>query len=251
MWRWACASRRGTSHLRSRSSRQDAYRCQVAGQNADYIVAVVCDGAGSAEQGATGAYIASRHVCAALTRMINEDVTITEEVCLSMIDDVRDLIGATASRHSLSMREFASTLVACASNGSTSYILHVGDGAVLARRQLSKEWICFSWPETGEYASSTYFLTDAPQPRLRFTSSGLPIEAILVFSDGLERLALDFANRMPYEPFANTMVRPIAELALPGRSKNLSEKLGSFLDSEKVNHRTDDDKTLIAAALSA
>ena len=70
-----------------------------------------------------------------------------------------------------------------------------------------------------------------------------------MFTDGIERIALDFSNNTPYQPFFNRMIGPLLESQNFGKDQNLSKHLSNFLNSENVNSRTDDDKTLILAAL--
>ncbi|MGC8000370.1 protein phosphatase 2C domain-containing protein, partial [Salmonella enterica] len=65
---------------------------------------------------------------------------------------------------------------------------------------------------------------------------------------GIERLVLDFGQRAAHAPFFERMIAPVAGAASSGRNTNLCQALGSYLDSEAVNARTDDDKTLILAA---
>jgi hypothetical protein len=103
-----------------------------------------------------------------------------------------------------------------------------------------------SWPLHGEYASSTYFVTDDPQPNLQFCRSEGEFSDIAVFSDGLERLALDFQNKIAFNRFFDPMFAPLANLE-PGRNRTLSRSLRSFLDSQQVVQRTDDDKSLVMA----
>ena len=73
-------------------------------------------------------------------------------------------------------------------------------------------------------------------------------ESLAVFTDGIERLVLDFADLTPHEPFFSSMIIPVERSEKGGRLSGLSQSLHAFLDSDKVNDRTDDDKTLILAA---
>jgi hypothetical protein len=70
---------------------------------------------------------------------------------------------------------------------------------------------------------------------------------VSVFSDGLERLALDLAAKQPFAPFFDSIISPVAGSALIGKDIDLSSKLDSFLGSDGINRRSDDDKTLVLA----
>jgi hypothetical protein len=125
----------------------------------------------------------------------------------------------------------------------------VGDGGAVGRDQSSGEWRILSWPEQGEYASVTFFLTDDPPARLRIYRPDYAIDALVAFTDGIERLALDFGKRSAFQTFFKNMIPAVERSEATGRDRALSEQLPAFLDSPAVNARTDDDKTLILAAL--
>jgi hypothetical protein len=125
-------------------------------------------------------------------------------------------------------------------------VCHVGDGACAIRNANDQEWQVPSWPAHGEYASTTYFVTDEPHPNLRVSHANGTFSDIAIFSDGLERLALDFARQVAFKPFFDSMLKPLSGLT-PGRDRHLSTGLRKFLDSSLVTDRTDDDKSLIIA----
>jgi hypothetical protein len=114
------------------------------------------------------------------------------------------------------------------------------------RRNGTQHWEVPSWPLHGEYASSTYFVTDDPEPNLQFWEAEGEFTDVAVFSDGLERLALDFQTKTAFAPFFDPMFAPLANLEA-GRNRALSKGLRKFLDSKQVIERTDDDKSLLMA----
>ena len=126
-------------------------------------------------------------------------------------------------------------------------VAHVGDGAVVARGQ-DGNWRALSWPENGEYASTTYFVTDDPAPRLRIARLAPEFDAYAAFSDGIEDLALDHTAAMPHQPFFRSMIAPLDGNEAFGKDPSLSSALAKFLDSDRVCARTDDDKSLILAS---
>ena len=246
-WKWAAARRRGTSHVKSGLPCQDAFRCVGSGRTG--IVAVVCDGAGSAAYGGAGAALVSRTRSQLALRHLNVSSRVPDdELIWDWIDACRDRIAHAAKRKLASPRDFATTLVCAIVLGEETVLLLIGDGA--AAVYLDGAWMVPSWPEHGEYASTTYFLTDDPTPRLRIVRLGQPVTAIALMSDGLERLALDFTNKLPHGPFFAGIIRPIVELTSQGWSYPLSCKLGQYLDGDAINARTDDDKTIVLAARS-
>jgi len=145
------------------------------------------------------------------------------------------------------MTDFATTVVMAISDGLFTMTATIGDGAIVARRAEASTLDALSWPEHGDYAATTFFLTDAV-PRLRIgVMHDLPIDRIAVLTDGLERLALDFRDRVAHRPFFDVMFSAVASCPEIGRNGALSRHLAAFLECEAVNKRTDDDKTLILA----
>ncbi len=67
-----------------------------------------------------------------------------------------------------------------------------------------------------------------------------------MFSDGIERLVLDFAQAVPFDGFFIPMFASIPN-GSPGRDRGISRGLKNFLDSKTITDRTDDDKMLIMA----
>jgi hypothetical protein len=125
-------------------------------------------------------------------------------------------------------------------------VVHVGDGACAIHLRADPDWRVPSWPVQGEYASTTNLVTDDPEPITNVSYVGGDIAEVALFSDGLERLALDFATKTAFTPFFNSMFNTFPDEG-SGRYKQLSRDLRAFLDGPSITERTDDDKTLIMA----
>jgi hypothetical protein len=173
----------------------------------------------------------------------------SDEELATWFDTTRDLIRAVALRHSREFKDFAATSVSVISTGSQTVIAHVGDGCAVLREAYSGRWIAPSWPQHGEYAATTYFVTDADVLQLKIKRVESEISAFAVFSDGIERLALDFAAKEPSHKFFDKIAAPISASSCKGRDGTLSRSLKAYLGSSAVNSRTDDDKSLVVAVL--
>lgn len=271
-WSWIAASSTGTSHLKHDLPLQDAQACAVVPVNSDsqtcnaeWFVAVTCDGAGSASHGRQGAIITCRTLRQAARRYLAAASTPTAsslqeprltapalpsaETVRTWADEARQRIRAAAQRRGLSARDFACTLVLALSNGQETLVAHIGDGGIVARLADGGTWQALSWPDHGEYASTTRFVTDEPPTPLRTHITRQPIDALALFSDGIERMVLDMATQTPFARFFSTMAAPLPKE--PGKAHTLSSQLKAYLNSEAVNSRTDDDKTLVMAVLHA
>jgi hypothetical protein len=245
-WTWALASCRGTSHAATGTPCQDYSRCILLGPQQDVLLSIVSDGAGSASHGRYGALLICRTIIdEARAYYRSTNAMPTDVVIWSWIDEVRDLIQHVALSRNIDARQFAATLICVLASEEETLILHVGDGAAVVN--IGGAWSVPSWPESGEYASTTYFLTDDPAPHLRITRLSDPVRALAIFSDGIERLALSFAAQQAHSPFFETMVRPVMS-GSRGQNLSLSAALATYLNGDAVNARTDDDKSLILAA---
>ncbi len=212
------------------------------------IFATLSDGAGSAQFGGHGAWLAVRSMTLNMRAHLKKSSSIGDEDLWEWVDAARDVITHVAERREATRRDFAATLISVVSDGNETIIAHIGDGSVVAKLETGC-WQALSWPSHGEYASTTYFITDDPKPRLQITRFSKPLTRVVAFTDGLERLALDFRNGVPFEPFLEAVSTQVAQSQAAARDGNLSRALREFLNSARVNERTDDDKTLLVAAL--
>jgi Protein phosphatase 2C len=247
-WTWASACRRGLSHEQAELRLQDAYKCFVYPSESRPLVIIVSDGAGSAALGGEGASLICRAVTnAARKHFSSSNALPTDELLQRWLDDIRDLLNAAAARRNLASRDLAATLIVFISSGTESVVLHVGDGCAVIKDADSSSWIALGWPCHGEYASTTAFVTDEPRPESSIVRHAGSVSAVSVFSDGLERLALDLKSRQPFVPFFERIIAPVAGSTSIGKDVELSGKLATFLGSDGVNSRSDDDKTLVLA----
>ncbi|PWQ96842.1 PP2C family serine/threonine-protein phosphatase [Leucothrix pacifica] len=241
-WRWAAASKIGTSHLKTGTRLQDAY--SVSKLSTGQLVAIVSDGAGSAEFGAQGAWLTCRHLKVCFREWFYEHESIPgEETVLLWIDDLRDKIAQLSQKRNTTPRQFAATLTLVFSTQDLTLLLQIGDSCATARKNGVWEPLC--WPENGEYASSTYFITDSPSVRLNYITFDSAYDAFALFSDGVGDLSLDEATQTAHPAFFEPMIRPIDKSNEESLLPKLSEQLQTFLASDAVCDKTDDDKTLI------
>ncbi|MGL4260591.1 MAG: PP2C family serine/threonine-protein phosphatase [Afipia sp.] len=251
-WHWAGACSIGSSHIKTGLECQDRASCiALTVDGTQYLSIVVSDGAGSAKEAARGATL----VCSGFQRFLLRHIrthrieAITEEIVADWLDDIRERINVTSATAGLSPRDYAATLVAAVVGPDHAAVVHVGDGATVLRDKNSGEWCVPSWPFHGEWANTTRFIVDDPQPTVDLVHVQGTYDRVAVFSDGLEYLVLDHRNRTAPAPFFERLIRPLTEAQHPGRDRRLSKHLRAYLDSETVCEATDDDKSLILGAL--
>jgi hypothetical protein len=130
---------------------------------------------------------------------------------------------------------------------STSWIAasHIGDGGIVILTE-QDELLSVTKPPIGEYANETTFLTsEGWEDTLQNANFTRPIRGVAAFSDGLQRLALNLPAGEPFPPF----FLPLFALAAEAVDSNPAARLDEFLNSSRINARTDDDKTLLLATL--
>ncbi len=249
-WRVVAASVSGTSHLKNKQLCQDAHHWQVLPNNV--LVAAVADGAGSAVSGKVGAMVA---VEAAIENISRKQVS---RFWLDDDEEVRSLLNEAilaakqavedeAAAGEKQPQDLATTLIITIATPEVVAVAQIGDGMAVAKDRTGN-LLALTIPDNGEYINATTFLTspgalDTAQMRLWREA----IVNVGLLTDGLQMLALNMAVGAPHKPF----FFPLFDFAANVEDKAAAkEQLVKFLRSERITQRTDDDLTLIIAALS-
>jgi hypothetical protein len=148
-----------------------------------------------------------------------------------------------ANRRECKLRELACTVMLAVVGEARAAFAQLGDGAIILSDGDSFRPVF--WPQTGEYANSTFFLSDEDFVDATETSIHADrIDELAVLTDGLQRLALDYSCRVGHPGFFAPL---FGRLRAADDPAELREPLRTLLDSPRINERTDDDKTLILA----
>lgn len=247
-WKHIAACAAGTSHTVTNAPCQDSAfaTCYSAPDNAEYLVIFVADGAGSAVHGGDGADLTCEVGARFFWELIQSGST---DVCSpasaqGVLEAIRAAIESKAHEELKSMRDYACTLVGCVVGPSKALAFQVGDGVLVFREDDSL--VPVFWPETGEYANMTYFVTDeSASEHFQIDVRPSPTE-VSAMTDGLQRLALIFATKEVHPGFFDPMFQVLR--GTPSVDcDTLSEQLFTYLNSDSINSRTDDDKTLVMA----
>ena len=245
MWRLAAANATGRSHVRSGLPCQDRFGFQLLPDGS--LIAALADGAGSAEHGEIGAETAVLSVLSRLQNGLAAGRTDLDSLMYEVAGDARDAVVAVADRHEADARSYASTLLAVALTRHRGAAMQIGDGVIVVKDN-QEDWAWVIWPQRGEYANTTFFLTDEPAlQRLQVESFPTAVTDVALMSDGLESLALRYADQTVHQPFFKGMFQPLLKAAGTDEINGLSDSLQRFLASEQVSSRTDDDVSIILA----
>jgi hypothetical protein len=232
----------GTAHCARNIPCQDAFRFRTFGPRAESLVIVTADGAGSASHSENGSRLACDEF-ARRVQVLEPSQLFTRDTMISLFSDVRSALFVEAERLGVQPREVACTTLLAVVGPTYAAFAQLGDGAIVAGHDQNHRAVF--WPEPAEYANATDFLTDDRFAEiLQFQLTADPISEVAVFTDGLQRLALDFTARAAHPAFFRPLFDELRTAADP---ESLVDPFRGFLDSQRVNERTDDDKTLVLA----
>jgi hypothetical protein len=219
---------------------------------APVLVAALADGAGSADRAEIGSAVATSLFVDIVCQALLDDGASHEryvETLRYAVGETRLALHLKAGHDERAADDYASTFVAAILSPAGGVVGQIGDGAAVVS-DMAGSWRPVHWPDHGEYANTTSFLTqDDALDMLQVTSFDAPVRRIAIFSDGLERLVLDFRSRTAHAPFFDSIFRRLNPRIGCGHIAEVSEGLAALLTSHKVNGRTDDDKSLLCAAL--
>ena len=247
MWRYVGASVKGISHQRSNTPCQD-YSAVIELSSGSLLLLVCSDGAGSAIRSELGSEIACRTLVDEVTRFANLSggiENVTRETATEWVQAIRVELDIQAHAAGLTARDLACTIIAALIGPDSAAFIQVGDGAAVTVSKDDTYKVVF-WPEQGEYANTTIFVAAADAlERLRVDICPEAVKDVALFTDGLQHLALRYESRTAHTPFFAPM---FARLRSEEQWRSLVDPLKSFLGSEAVSKRTDDDCTLVLAS---
>jgi protein phosphatase 2C-like protein len=250
-WRYAYASVAGTSHDKNGSPCQDAGSCRVVETSAGgtVLLAMASDGAGSARRSEEGARLAVElfhdHFGAACRE--HGIAAIDRAFILAWLGRLRRRIAAHAARAGIRSGDFACTALGAVIADDRAVFFQIGDGAIVVSGRHGGEYDWVFWPQHGEHANTTNFVTQREAARaLEIAFHHGPIGDVAIFTDGIERLVLDLKGKTAHAPFFRPLFGWLAGTKPPVKAE-ASPALLHYLGSKQVCDRTDDDKTLIMA----
>ncbi len=246
-WRVVAASVRGTSHERTGQPGQDAHYWGILPEGV--LVAAIADGAGSASLGDLGAVVAAREAVQTIAGRkapLPQDDSGWQPLLTEVLKVAQEAVCVEAIAHEVTERELATTLILIIAVPEFVAAAQVGDGATVVA-DVAGSISGVTAPQTGEYINQTTFLVSPNALNTaQFTVWRGPVAHIAILSDGLQMLALKMPGGTPHEPFFSPLFRFMAQVTDEAVAE---EQLQAFLRSPRVRERTDDDLTLLLAAL--
>lgn len=244
MWAAVSASVIGTSHEATGLPCQDSsHLMRVKMGKEEVLLAAIADGAGSASHSQIGSSEAVQHLIKLVTQDNPKPEDITQEQVRGWYAAVLAHLGVVAEREKVPLGELACTLLLGVVWKSDAVFGQIGDGAWVIEKDGAL--VAATWPETGEYANVTVFLTtQGALEHLQFQRLVGQIGAVAGFTDGIQSLTLDYAQKVPMRRFFNAMFDPLRNCR---DETEMIAPLQQLLASKLITSRTDDDKTLLLA----
>lgn len=250
-WRTLAASVVGTKHASAGLPCADACAARVLRRRrggGSLLMAVAADGAGSSERAPEGARLACEAVLERARRWAAGKADLSSfgrEAFLPWLDDIRARIAAAAGAEGRESHDYSCTLLVALVGEGRAAFFQIGDGAIVYRSR-DGAYVPALWPQTGEYANCTWFVTDEDAADRVQAATAEDVHELALLTDGLQGLALRFSTREAHAPFFEPMFARLRR-EREGQPRVLLGELRAFLGSAPVNQRTDDDKTLVLA----
>lgn len=244
---------RGTGHIKLGTPCQD--HCDIRlSRDGRWLVAAVCDGAGSAKRSDEGAKLVSEGITRGLINEIanferhGPGVWVKDRVHALLLDARQQLRHKGGEMH-----DFACTLVGALVGPTGGFFFHVGDGAgVSSRAVITRDgheqlflWdsITISPPENGEVANETFFVTqDDWDKHLRSMPIPRTADLVMLMSDG----GMEFV--LPRQQINPSWVTPVVGELMRTQDEDVRCRLvHNYLEDPAAQPITSDDKTLLVA----
>ena len=145
-----------------------------------------------------------------------------------------------AKTNNYAIDDLACTLLIAIATPNGIAAMQIGDGFITVRYRDREPELLFT-PDKGEYVNETTFVTstNALEDMKVVIEAGQP-EFVCASTDGLERLAIRLSDWTPFTPF----FQPLEQYLRETDNLESDKYLEDFLNSDRLNARTDDDKTL-------
>lgn len=246
MWRYFGASCTGASHERASLPCQDRFECRAL--EPGWLLVAVSDGAGSASRAETGAELSVLKAVEELVASISGGEIDARKAVYRAFVAARAAVLERAQMDEIDPREYSATLLIVAAGPQGGAFGQIGDGVITVKAD-PDGWSYVFWPQNGEYANVTRFVTDVDAPDwFQCDSLMADVQEFAVMTDGLEPLALQFATKSVHSPFFEGFALPLRSIASCGEHRSLSVQLNEFLRSPTIQEKVDDDLTMVIAS---
>jgi hypothetical protein len=274
-WVLVGASVKGNGHIQSNMPCQDNHKYESLGNG--WGVAVVSDGAGSAEHSEFGSKVVAERGVFHFKNLIEKEGWMKKNVLPPDVEwlqksyytlkSIRNEVELVAKKNNVELKSLSATCLVVVYSPIGLLAAHVGDGR-MGYKSASGEWRAMMTPHKGEEANQTIFLVSDFWNIPNYVMSGVlvpesivvrePVKAFALMSDGCENTSWKcttlnpdtgkyYDQNKPFEGFFN----PLEETLLSFQNENVPEeerraKWYKFIESGTNGFvKEQDDKTMI------
>ena len=250
IWTHAAVSVTGTRHLEQGLGCDDASLSHYF-EEQDTLLLVASDGAGSSSKGALGAKYSVEAAKDKVHHLLQENQEWTQEKLYELARSVRQAIEQKLEQDPNDISTYAATLLLAILTPTQLACLQIGDGYIVVTSSKPEMFKVFS-PMKGQYANQTSFVTsfdtfDELREQGHVQTCVVSVDdvsSIALITDGLESVCINLRAGSPHPPFFLQMTQQLVSSDSVVFSQRLEQ---FFLTSQRLNEKTDDDKTLVLA----
>ncbi|MBF2055955.1 MAG: protein phosphatase 2C domain-containing protein [Cyanobacterium sp. T60_A2020_053] len=243
----------GSAHHHTQQPCQDYSNFALL--TSDVIVGAVADGAGSALHSAEGAGVAVETALSYFRKLCQQKglngnshppkLPQAKDHFINLLNEILINIDKKAEDLNCSDQDLACTLMVFVATPQWLLAMQIGDGFMVYKTSDGDLNLIFD-ADKGEYINETTFVTSSNavaemQVKILETKPYF----LCASTDGLEKVAIQYKNKQPFLPFFN----PLEEYLRETTETDQDNYIQDFLNSERLNARTTDDKTLLLALL--
>ncbi len=255
IWQAVAKSVIGTKHIRSKKPCQD-YSGYKLEKNNEVMLGAISDGMGSALYSDRGSQLAVSFSLNYLQRSRVWDLEPDKQnrdyfsiFFKNLLIDIRQELAEFARKSRCFIRDLDCTLIVFVATPNWLAAMQVGDGLLVIRSQNYSDYQLVFKPDKGEYANETTSVTSTSAEKEMLSRLIIePIDFICAATDGVENIAL--LKRQTWVPFAGFFSGLEQIMTLENTLHEKEEDIEEFLDGDRINTKTDDDKTLLLCRYS-
>lgn len=245
-WQAIVSSVIGTRHIKKGVSCQDYGDYKILSEG-HVIIGAVSDGMGSAKHSEIGSELAVKVAISELKRenwqSQPKDEIQVKNFFINILEVIRAKFQDYSESESYSIQDLACTLLVFIATPQWLIAMQIGDGFIVVRSQYGDYQLLFK-PDKGEFFNeATSITSDDALDQIQICIKSNVFQFICAATDGIENISLIYQeNWKPYDKF----FRPLEQHMLSKDSlSQKNQELNNFLNSERVNKNTNDDKSLI------
>lgn len=234
-WTFGCNHHQGRSHTKHGLECQDAALVERDGER---VYAIVADGAGTSTYAREAASLAAETMKKFLLEgdVFQKGDSFLREGFFA----VNNALQAFAEKIGAAEKDCMTTLLVGCFTPQKAFLGQVGDGFIVVKQKRETP-LFLPLPQTKEYANETDLLPTS-KIGLRTSIVGGGVHFFALSSDGLEAVAVDQKTKEPHAPFFEPFIDYLHG-APP--EEEVKEELQTFLGSERLQTRVDDDVSLV------